>query len=189
MIGLRVMLRLKVLLFCVPLIAGAVIAGGSLFPMVEQVRRAVAWILASGCGCDAATLHTRDDVSTREFHKIWTEQCEAAHDIRLRYGPQAAFDYVVAEKLLNFAEAAAHRPEPARKLPRFVALVRDLFTPEELETHIARIEHERLVQEALSAEIAEEDDPFRETPEAAAERARQFSTIKELLTAAQLGTS
>src|SRR5207248_10363369 len=56
--------------------------------------------LASGCGCAAATVHRRDDVSTHEFRKIWTEQCEVAQDIRLRYGPQAAFDYVVAEKLL-----------------------------------------------------------------------------------------
>jgi hypothetical protein len=46
-------------------------------------------------------------VSTHEFRKIWTEKCEVVQDIRLRYGPQAAFDYVVAEKLLNFAEAAA----------------------------------------------------------------------------------
>jgi hypothetical protein len=141
------------------------------------------------CGCDAATVHRREDVRTREFHKIWTEQCEATQDIRLRYGPQAAFDYVVAEKLLNFAEAAAHRPEFARELPRFVARVRELFTPEELETHIARIEHERMVQEALSPEIEEEDSPFRESLEAATERGRQFSTIKELLTAAHLGTS
>ena len=125
----------------------------------------------------------------REFHKVWMEQCEAAEDIRLRYGPEAAFDYVVGEKLLNFAEAAASRPEFARELPRFVARVRGLFTPEELQTHIARIEHERMVQEALSAEIDEEDDPFRESPQAAAERARQFSTIKELLSAAELGTS
>ena len=145
--------------------------------------------LASGCGCAAATVDRRDDVSTHEFRKIWTEQCEVAQDIRLRYGPQAAFDYVVAEKLLNFAEAAARRPEFARELPRFVARVRSLFTPEELQTHIARIEHERMVQEGLSAEIEEEDDPFRESPEAAAERARQFSTIKELLTTAELGTS
>jgi hypothetical protein len=29
-------------------------------------------------------------MSSREFHKIWTEQCDAAHDIRLRYGQQAA---------------------------------------------------------------------------------------------------
>lgn len=128
-------------------------------------------------------------MTTREFHKIWTEQCEVAQNIRLRYGPQAAFHYVVAEKLLNFAEAAARRPEFARELPRFVARVRGLFTPEELQTHIARIEHERMVQEALSAEIEEEDDPFRESAETAAERARQFSTLKELLTAAELGTS
>ncbi|MGD9618229.1 MAG: hypothetical protein AB7H90_24150 [Alphaproteobacteria bacterium] len=67
--------------------------------------------------------------------------------------------------------------------------MRGLFKPEKLQTHIARIEHERAVQEALSAETKEEDDPFRESPEAAAERDRQFSTIKELLTAAELGTS
>ena len=128
-------------------------------------------------------------MSNCEFHKVWMAQCEAAGDIRLRYGPKAAFDYVVAEKLLIFAEAAARRPEFARELPRFVAGVRSLFTPEELQIHIARIEHERMAREALSAEIEEEDDPFRESPEAAAERARQFSTIKELLTAAELGTS
>jgi hypothetical protein len=130
-----------------------------------------------------------DDVSNREFHKVWMEQCEAAGDIRLRYGPKAAFDYVVGEKLLHFAEAAVRRPEFARELPRFVARVRGLFTHEELQTHIARIEHERQVQEALSAEIEEEDDPFRDSPQAAAERARQFSTIKELLTTTGLGTS
>ncbi len=128
-------------------------------------------------------------MSNREFHKIWIEQCEAAEDIRLRYGTKAAFDYVVGEKLLNFAEAAARRPEFARELPRFVARVRGLFTPEELQTHIARIEHKRMMQEALSAEIEEEDDPFRESPEAAAERARRFSTIKELLSTAEPGTS
>ena len=153
----------------------------------------VVWVAVGSSRPDVrtrrGTVRTRDDVSTREFHKIWTEQCEAARDIRLRYGPQAAFDYVVAEKLLNFAEAAARRPEFARELPRFVARVRGLFTPEELQTHIARIEHARTEQEALSAEIEEEDDPFRESPEAAAERAWQFSTIKELLIAAELGTS
>ena len=58
-------------------------------------------------------------MSNREFHKVWIQQCEAAGDIRLRYGPTAAFDYVVAEKLLMFAEAAARRPEFARELPRF----------------------------------------------------------------------
>ena len=58
-------------------------------------------------------------MSNREFHKVWMEQCGAAEDIRRRYGLTAAFDYVVAEKLLMFAEAAARRPEFARELPRF----------------------------------------------------------------------
>ncbi len=104
----------------------------------------------------------------REFHKIWVEQCEAAQHIRLRYGPPAAFDYLVAEKLSHFVEAAASRPEFARELPRFVAGVRDLFTPSEIHTHIARVERQRRRDQALLAEIA---------------------TIKELLTAAALGTS
>ena len=128
-------------------------------------------------------------MSNRKFQKVWIEQCAAAGEIRLRYGATAAFDYVVGEKLLNFAEAAARRPEFARELPRFVARVRGLFTPEELRSHIARTEHERTVRDALSAEIEKDDDPFRESPETAVERARQFSTIKGLLTAAELGTS
>ena len=128
-------------------------------------------------------------MSNREFHKIWIEQCEAARDIRVRYGLKASFDYVVAEKLLMFAETAVGRPEFARELPQFVASVRGLFTPDELKIHLARIERERMVQEVLSAGDAEEDDSFHETPEAAAERAQQFSTIEELLTVAELGTS
>ena len=42
------------------------------------------------------------------MHEIWIEQCDAARDIKLRYGLKAAFDYLVAEKLLNFASAAAN---------------------------------------------------------------------------------
>ena len=128
-------------------------------------------------------------VNSHAFQKICIDQCEAARDIRLRYGPKAAFDYVVAEKLFIFAETAGRQPEFARELPQFVARVRGLFTPEELKIHIARIEHEQMVGEILTAEIGEDDDPFRETPEAAAERAQRFSTIEELLTVAELGTS
>ena len=38
------------------------------------------------------------------WHQIWVEQCAAAETIKLRFGLKAAFDYAVAEKLLNFAE-------------------------------------------------------------------------------------
>ena len=77
------------------------------------------------------------------LHQIWVEQCVAAETIKLRYGLKAAFDYAVAEKLLNFAEAAAQHPEFARELPRFVSRVRQMFTAQELVVHLARIERER----------------------------------------------
>jgi hypothetical protein len=133
-------------------------------------------------------------VSTRKFHEIWVEQCNATHEIKLRYGVKAAFDYLVAEKLLNFADAATSRPEFARELPRFVAYVRSLFTPQEMRTHLARIERGQTEYAAETDD--EEDDQFdddeeliRESPSAAAERARQFVIVKELLTAAELSSS
>jgi hypothetical protein len=133
-------------------------------------------------------------VSTRKFHEIWVEQCKATHEIKLRYGAKAAFDYLVAEKLLNFADAATSRPEFARELPRFVAYVRGLFTPQEMRAHLARIEREQTEYAAENDD--EEDDEFDaddqligERPPAAAERARQFAIVKELLTASELGTS
>jgi hypothetical protein len=131
-------------------------------------------------------------VNLRKFHQIWIEQCDAAEGIKLRYGLKASFDYLVAEKLLNFADAAVRHPEFARELPRFVSRVRRIFTPQEIRTHLARIERER---SECNVDIEEgdvldkEDELILESPTAAAERARQFATIRELLTVAELGTS
>ena len=133
-------------------------------------------------------------MNTRKFHEIWVEQCDASHEIKLRYGVKAAFDYLVAEKLLNFADAATSRPEFARELPRFVAYVRGLFTPQEMRTHLARIEREQNEYDAddnneEDDELDEGDELIRESPAAAAERTRQFASIKELLTTGELRTS
>ena len=82
-------------------------------------------------------------MSARKHHEIWNEQCEAAETIKARYGLKAAFDYVVGEKLINFASAATLHPEFARELPRFVSEVRRMFSPEEIRLHIARLEREQ----------------------------------------------
>jgi len=55
-----------------------------------------------------------------------------------------------------------------------------------LAAHLTRIEREL---NEKNKDILDEDDPFSESRAAVAERARQFTTIKELLTAATLGTS
>ena len=60
-------------------------------------------------------------MSARKHHEIWMEQCGAAEAIKARYGLKAALDYVVSEKLINFASAATQHPEFARELPRLVS--------------------------------------------------------------------
>ena len=125
-------------------------------------------------------------VDPRKLREIWIEQCEAARTIRDRYGLEAAFDYLVEEKLLNFAEAASEHRAFAQELPRFVSQVRRMFPAEEIAAQLKRIERERNERDAA---IQDEDDPLPESPIRKAERVRQFTMVKELLTAAVLGTS
>jgi hypothetical protein len=141
------------------------------------------------------TMEKEPVLESRKFHEVWIEQCEAAKEIRLRYGLRAAFDYLVAEKLLNFADAATTHPEFARELPRFVAGVRALFTVEEMRAHLKRMqrEHEAYINAHdrfdEQDEQLDEDAPSLESTTVAAERNRQFGVISELLTVAELGTS
>ena len=153
-----------------------------------------------------------EQTTERRWHEIWPEQCEAAETIRLRHGVESAFDYVVGEKLLNFAEVAAEHREFAQALPQFVSRVRGMFTPEEMETHLARTERRRREMEAgerhvhaeemethlarterrrreMEETAMDDEDSGNGDDEATAERARQFDLVKELLTAPALGTS
>jgi hypothetical protein len=125
-------------------------------------------------------------MNVRKAHKIWIEQCEATQTIKARFGLTAAFDYVVGEKLMNYASAASRHPDFARELPRFVSEVRRMFTPDEIGARLAQIER---APNENDIDVLEEDDPLRESPAAAEERVRQFLLIKELLTATTLGTS
>jgi hypothetical protein len=125
-------------------------------------------------------------MNVRKAHKIWIEQCEAAQTIKARFGLTAAFDYVVDEKLMNYASAASRHPNFARELPRFGSEVRCMFTPDEIGAQLAQIER---APNENDIDVLEQDDPLRESPAAAEERVRQFLLIKELLTATTLGTS
>lgn len=74
-----------------------------------------------------------------DFHKIWQEQCEATRAIRERFGVEDALDYLVGEKLLNFAEAADRDPHFAAEFPRFQAAVWGIFNPYELRGYVASL--------------------------------------------------
>ena len=119
----------------------------------------------------------------------WLEQCRVTTTIKERYGLKSAFDYLVSEKLLDFARATEREPELARQLPRFVSEVRRIFQADEIRFHLARVEREQETQELVlhDDEIFDEDEVFSE--EISAARARSFMLIKQLLLAPQLGTS
>ena len=126
-------------------------------------------------------------MSLRDAHHIWTEQCESAQTIKARFGLTAAVEYLVGEKLINFAETASTHPDFAQELPQFVSEVRRMFTRDEIKQCLAQIE--RAQKEEEEANGLEEDDPFPESSEAVAERSRRFTLLKDLLTATTLGTS
>jgi hypothetical protein len=123
---------------------------------------------------------------------LWTEQCAATHTIRTRFGPKAALDYLVTEKLFSFADAAASHVDVARELPVFVAEVRRIFTADEIARHLAALERQWAADAVDAAEFAEDgldDEEMNDPPEVVVARAERFATIKDLLLAIQLGIS
>jgi len=73
------------------------------------------------------------------FEKIWVQQCRATKRIKRRFGAKSALDYLIREKLLNFAEDAERRPEFARELPRFLAEVWRIFNEFEIAGYVASL--------------------------------------------------
>jgi hypothetical protein len=140
---------------------------------------------------DDRTAAVRRTMIGPDAYLKWLEQCRVATTIKERYGLKSAFDYLVSEKLLDFARTAEREPELARQLPRFVSEVRRIFEADEIRFHLARVEREQEAQELVlhDEEIFDEDEVFREEPESFGARARSFMQIKQLLLAPQLGTS
>ena len=76
-----------------------------------------------------------------EFHRIWIEQCEAALEIRGRFGTERAAGYLIGEKLLHFVRASNTRPGFARELPDFIAEIKRIFTPSEIRVYLDTVKH------------------------------------------------
>lgn len=127
------------------------------------------------CTNDRAKLAIRLDGPVRRGRGDQTA-LRARGRVRLRRGREAA----------HFAEAAARNPDFARELPRFVSRVRNMFTADEIRTHLARVERLRR-QPVLTDDEFDELD--HEDPRLVLEKQRQFDLVKELLTSPTLGTS
>ncbi len=76
-------------------------------------------------------------ISCMRFEKVWVEQCRATKTIKRHFGAKSALDYLIGEKLMNFADAARDDPAFARELPRFLAAVSRTFNEYEIAGYIA----------------------------------------------------
>ncbi len=71
------------------------------------------------------------------FCEIWKEQCEAARQIEDEFGTQKALSYLIAEKFLNFLEAAETDAEFRAEIPAFVAEIKTIFETWQLTEYLA----------------------------------------------------
>jgi hypothetical protein len=67
---------------------------------------------------------------------IWLEQCDAARTIKERCGTQKALGYLIGEKLLAYLRASNALTDLAPDLPRFVAEIKSIFEPYELDAYL-----------------------------------------------------
>jgi len=67
-------------------------------------------------------------MSQVQFERKWIAQCEAARRVKERFGLFNALDYLIGEKLLNFAQTAESHSEFAQELPEFVQEIREVFS-------------------------------------------------------------
>ena len=119
---------------------------------------------------------------------VWASQCEATSSIQKKFGLEAALDYLVSEKLLNFAEAAMSHPDFAYELPMFVAEVRRIFTLEDIRKHLAALVPK--AEAAANADAEPDEDGFETiSPQELAARLERLSFIRQLLEADHLGTA
>ena len=72
-------------------------------------------------------------------HAVWQEQCDAARNIKGRFGSEKALGYLLGEKLLNFLRVAKDRPAIATELPKFVAEIKTVFEPWEIREYLSGV--------------------------------------------------
>lgn len=119
------------------------------------------------------------------YHKSWIGQCDAVERIRERFGSEKAIGYLIGEKLVDFVRLADTRPEFASELPAFVAEVRRIFAPEEIDAYLSRIRRvgplAHIMTEEKIAEMREKGVLDEEDPVEVAQDILIVERIKELL--------
>ena len=107
--------------------------------------------------------------------------------IRERFGLESALDYVIGEKIFSFVMASERDPEFAAELPAFIAEIRRIFTAEEIQSYLDRLEHTKFLAseepewEGDDLDEEAEDEPWPDNPVMGAQELLRFSRVRQLL--------
>lgn len=119
-----------------------------------------------------------------EFYEIWADQCEAAEEMRNRYGLLSAMDYLIGTKLFDFVAASEKRLELAAELPHLVEDVRGIFTPKQIDCYLDELECSKYFAPCDSEDDSDFDDyGIRYDALLGAEEILRFARVKEMLQA------
>ena len=119
-----------------------------------------------------------------EFHKIWIKQCEGAREVKEQFGVEKALGYLIGEKLVNFVRASDTHPEFAQELPNFVAEIKRIFGPQEIQGYlqnIRRVGPTAHIGTDEEIEFMRKAGMFNENPVRGAEEVLIVERIKEML--------
>jgi hypothetical protein len=67
-------------------------------------------------------------MSQIQFERKWIVQCEAARQVKKRFGLANALDYLIGEKLLTFCPSGRRYVEFSQELPNFLQEIRAVFS-------------------------------------------------------------
>ncbi|MDA3961045.1 MAG: hypothetical protein PF961_09660 [Planctomycetota bacterium] len=115
---------------------------------------------------------------------LWPEQCQAAEDIRERYGLAKAIGYLVGEKFVNLLREVPAHPELESEVAPFVEKIRDIFDIHELAGWFANTKRIGPFGHILNKDehrALVEADALDTDPVAGAEDVLAFERARELL--------
>jgi hypothetical protein len=130
----------------------------------------------------------RSGEETQRFQDVWKDQCEAAGGIAARFGKIEALDYLIGEKLDEYARTAAARPEFARELPRFLAEVRRIFSRYDIAAYFEALEQDADIPNAGPHTAELENSGLLMSVADKKARIRRLQGLKAMLLAETLGT-
>ena len=119
------------------------------------------------------------------FRSTWTDQCEAAENIREQFGAEKSIGYLVGEKFVTTLRYARSHPDLAKEIPEFAARIREIFETHELTAWFSTVRRLGPLGHTVSDEdyqVLAATGAIGDNPVSGAEEVLALERARELLT-------